>query len=173
MSKSREGKSKTIPLFLLQKQAIRRAAIEYFGVATFFLLIDIALLVVYIGGGAQRSLPFLPEALIFAFVVLNYICFVRRLKILRRFKCVDPSAEQAATIRCKKASVLFEAIAKSHWVVGCIVFVDECGERFYYIYPRDEAPKDADKKQIIKRYAGRDIEVVCYGESNIIKALSE
>ena len=153
------------------------AMLEYLGASVLFLLFALIIMNLeksYNGEISSKRVDFIVvEIFISAISVYWMVCFVRRLLIFCKIRKIKFSSEKTVSFYCKKVSFLLEANSKTSSIVSCIIFLDEGGTKFYYVYPKEDAPYNSDKKDIKYKYSGRELRIICYKDTNMVKVLPE
>ncbi|MBQ3256600.1 MAG: hypothetical protein IJA67_04200 [Oscillospiraceae bacterium] len=160
-----------------QKQTIKAATTEY-GITSiifsFFVFVPLAF---YWSEGPDSD-PFgLYVGFLFLFCIWIFCLalFIRSLRIQRELGKIPCDTEEPVSIHCKKVSFLFKDVSlkdvhRINFIV-CIVMQETNGNRFYYVYPENAAPDGSVMKNIKTSFTDRDLTLICYKGTNIVKAL--
>ena len=171
--KKRERQSHFDPL-VGQKNAIRTAMLEYLGAAVLFGVVAIVVTIMaLINESTTRNTSGVIFAEIVVFVIFVYflISFVRRFIIFLHFRKMIFSTEQSVFVRCQKISFLLRPLSKFSSAILCMIWIDEYGNKFFYVYPEQSAPSEFSKKYMKEKYIGNKIELICYQNTNMVKRL--
>jgi len=171
------GKKASVNLLLSQRRTIRNAMLEYLGASVMFQLFALIIMNLEKSYNGEISLNrtgfIVVELFISAISVYWIFCFVRRLLIFCKIRKIKFSSEKTVYFYCKKVSFLLEANSKTSYIVSCIIFLDEGGNKYYYVYPNKDTPYNSDKNYIKEKYSGRELRLVCYKDTNVVKVLPE
>ena len=155
-----------------QKQSIKATTTEY-GTASiifsFFVFVPLA----FFWSEGTASDPFgLYVGFLFLICIWIFclVLFIRSLRIKRELSKITCTTEEPVSIHCKKVSFLFKEVHGTNFIV-CIVMQDTNGNRFYYVYPENETPYNTVMKNIKISFTDRDLTLICYKDTNIVKAL--
>ena len=155
-----------------QKQSIKATTTEY-GTASiifsFFVFVPLA----FFWSEGTDSDPFgLYVGFLFLFCIWIFclVLFNRSLRIKRELSKITCTTEEPVSIHCKKVSFLFKEVHRTNFIV-CIVMQDTNGNRFYYVYPENDTPDNSVRKNIKTSFTDRDLTLICYKDTNIVKAL--
>ena len=176
-SLKREAKKGTaVPNDLLQQQkaAIESSMLEFFGVAAlFFLFFCITLMIDFIERAKQTQSGgmFLGELIVFVIFDVFCVAALKRFWIFRKISKVKFSSEGTVSIYCKKISFMYFPVTKGTSSIDCIVFKDEYGKKYFYVYPKKKRPDSNSKKQIKEKYLDNEMQIICYKNTNFIKIL--
>jgi len=107
--------------------------------------------------------------LILALPVAYFVRFLQRWQIYRQIKNISYSTGQAVPIRCRKVSFLLRPVSQYSHVILCILFRDEAGDAYCYIYPTVQAPSDFVTKQLRSQLQGKNLTLTCYAGTHIVK----
>ena len=107
--------------------------------------------------------------LILALPVAYFVRFLQRWQIYRQIKRIQYSTGQAVPIRCRKVSFLLRPVSQYSHVILCILFRDEAGQRYCYIYPSALPPADSTVKQLRSQLQGKNLTLNCYAGTHIVK----
>ena len=136
-----------------------------------FALNILGIIVVFRGENARQILILSIFEMIFAVTFIHcFIAFGRRFKIYRQLHKIQFSTEQLVPIHCKKISFLYKPVSKHFSSIICIIIVDEYGNKFYYVYPK-EGPSEFANKFIKQQCLGKHLELNCYKNTYMIKTL--
>ena len=103
--------------------------------------------------------------------MLGYLVwFLQSFAVYRELSKIQHASEEVVSITCSSISFLYKSIGRLMLIV-CIVFKDEQGNRFYYVYPLDAAPNSSYKKNHIEYFTQRELTLTCYKGTNIVKSL--
>lgn len=155
-----------------QKQSIKATTTEY-GIASiifsFYVFVPLAF---YWGVGtdSERFGLYVGMSFIFCIWIWFLVLFIRSLRIQRELSKIPCDTEEPVSIHCKKVSFLFKEVHRTNFIV-CIVMQDTNGNRFYYVYPENDTPYNDVMKNIKTSFTDRDLTLVCYKDTNIVKAL--
>ena len=157
-----------------QKQAIRRAMFQCLCAAVLFFLFAAAviLLSLFSEAPSSKETGFIISGMICFSIFLYYIIsFIRRFLIFQQLNKIKFSTEEAVCLSCKRLSFVFQPVSQFSSAVLCVVLVDESENKFYYVYPENSAPFDFAKKYIQEACIGKQLDIICYKETRIVKDL--
>lgn len=177
-----QGKNTKANPLPLQIQALKSAMIDYIALSVFFFAFAVIIFnIVFTGVFVNRTAltQYEGELLVVGCMLFGGLLFgfaaARRSAILKELKTVDGSAEYTVSIHCRKVSCIGQILSKRTAFVLGLVLTDENGNKFYYIFPQGSAPSDsADAKieaNIKKQYSESSVELICYHNTNIVKAI--
>jgi hypothetical protein len=136
-----------------------------------FALNILGIIVVFQGENTRQILVLSIIEMIFAGTFIHcFIAFGRRFKIYQQLNKIQFSTEQLFPIHCNKISFLYKPISKYSSSIICIIIVDEYGNKFYYVYPK-EGPSEFANKFIKQQCLGKHLELNCYKNTYMIKTL--
>lgn len=159
------------PLFL-QKQAISNAMFNSLGVSVLFFVLAIVLVILEFHDGAPSlKIVYFHGLLAWCAFLCFFILFIRYFIIFRKVSKIKFTSEQCVSMYCKKITFILQPISKNASAILCIILKDKSGNKFYYVYPEKTAPSDLAKKHIKEQYIGKQVELICYKNTNIVKAL--
>lgn len=156
----------------LQEYAIKSTLTDYFGATVFLFVVLVIMLLAELW--EDRSLaPPIYYLIIFIILVGMFIfCLtnaIRCFSIFRKINKIKFASEQVVSIKCHRVSFIIKSKSKYSSAIACIILIDEKGDTFTYVYPEDKEPSDFAKKSIKEGYLGRNMELICYKNTNIIK----
>lgn len=176
-SLKREAKKGTaVPNDLLQqqKEAIESSMLEFFGIAAlFFLFFSITLLIDFLERSeqTQNGGMFFGELIVFVIFDVFCVAALKRFWIFRKISKVKFSSEETVSVHCDKINFMYFPVSKGTSLIECVVLKDESGEKYYYIFPKKKRPFDNSKNRIKEKYLEKEIVIICYRNTNIIKIL--
>lgn len=155
-----------------QKAILRAAMLDWLYSAIFFLLLTLIVTMVALTSDdrSHRSGIFLYVVpLLLALASVFLWLFLRRWQIYCQIKNISYSTGQAVPIRCRKVSFLLRPVSQYSHVILCILFRDEAGDVYCYIYPTVQAPSDFVTKQLRSQLQGKNLTLNCYAGTHIVK----
>ena len=156
----------------IQKQAVRSAALDYFGASALFWVFPIVVLLIKF---LDESSSMSDSGFYFVLVILCTISLwflflaIRRFSMFRKLQKIESLTERKVDIYCKKISFMFQPYSKHSSLILCAVFVNETGDKFHYIFPC--APFDCERKNLKKQFYKKRLELICYNDTNIVKEI--
>ncbi len=93
-----------------------------------------------------------------------FMC-ARRFVIYRDISKIKSLDTQTVKIHCSKVSFITQPISRHTSSIICIIFVDECGKRYYNIIPDMQLQS---KKDVKKALIGCEIALDCYKGTNFV-----
>ena len=169
--KNRNQRSASSPLNS-QKQALKLNMFYCLASSVVLFALNIlGIIVVFQGENTRQIFVLSIIEMIFAGAFIHcFIAFGRRFKIYQQLNKIQFSTEQLYPIHCNKISFLYKPISKHFSSIICIIIVDEYGNKFYYVYPK-EGPSEFANKFIKQQCLGKHLELNCYKNTYMIKTL--
>ena len=153
----------------MQKQIMREAFLDYFGVAV--ALVVMALVVCMVGFLTEdvshsKRIIFCATPAILCIAIIFIILFLRCFSVFSKLNKIQCSSEQIVEIVCKKVNFLIYARSKYSTVIICVILTDEQGKRFYFV--TKDIPYDT-KKRLRQTFQNARITLICYAKTNCVK----
>ena len=170
--KRNENKSKkTIANLLeLQKDSVKDSMVHYLS-DSFVLLLLFILATCMIIYSSDIIIALVGFPLLICFALIPFITLFRRFKLYKKIKSVETNSEEKTNFHCKKVKFLRHSDVKFDTRYIALIFIDENNNKLFYVYPEKNAPNDWIKKSIKNKYLGRELEFICYRNTDLIKYL--
>ena len=166
-----EQKNRVTNPLQLQKQAIWEAMTKHLAVAALFLVVIGVVLAIGIYDKISAPTLWLIGLMVGGVSLYFCVAFVRRWVLFGHFEKIKFTTEQSVALHCRQIAFLCEPVSRFASVILCVILKDENGKNFYYIYPKKVAPLTFERKKIRQQYLDKEIVLICYQNTNIVKHL--
>ncbi|MGN0813599.1 MAG: hypothetical protein ACI4MH_00015 [Candidatus Coproplasma sp.] len=161
---------KQIPdILAAQKQTLRKVCLDYLWSTVF--LLTLALVGFIVGlcvedAAHSKNILLIAVPLILCITLLFALISLRRFLIYIKLNKVTTLNEENRTVECKKVSFITYPTTRYYFVIICIVFTDENGEKYYAV---TEGVSECSKKTLKDELLNSNVSLVCYKNSNFVK----
>jgi len=172
LSKRAESTSNTLNTLVVQKQRLKRIAVDYLYSALFMLLVDIVVLIVAL---TLKDKVHANRILYIAIPILSVLCAVflffsiKRFLLLNAFKSARFDSERAIKIDCKSVRFITHPEKRTFIVIICIIFVDINGQKYVYVLPEESVDSKTAREKVRQLCEGKAVELICYDDTKMVK----
>lgn len=153
----------------MHKQTMKKASLDYLGVAIMVFVMAIVVLVVGLlteDASHSKQIVFVATPCIFGISII-LVCFcLRRFLIFQKINKIQGSKVQSVEIACKKVTFLFQQESKHSASIICIILTDENGRKYYNIV---NGISDRAKKRIKAELLNAKVSLDCYANTNFVE----
>ncbi|MDE6618152.1 MAG: hypothetical protein K2K13_03915 [Clostridiales bacterium] len=156
----------------VQKDSIKRVALDYFGVALLSLCLSVIVLVValVLDDKAQANRIFYIALPILTVVTVISLFFaIKRFVLLHALNQAQYENEETVSIECAKVRFISQTITRGLYKINGIVFTDLNNKKYVYILADNIFNSKNIRNDIRLKCKGQSIEFVCYKSTRMVK----